>query len=147
MKYVRRYTLDCQVDMHSSQFQSLCSTKSSSEMLQNLPYFIYLYENPLSCFFRFSFRATLYFYLMNSLVYVNIDIRKKYKVARNETRKNQLWVFVCLRYGKFWSISLELFIEHKPSNSEKWWCNGLKSNLNMTSWKRSVRVISNLDCR
>ena len=26
---------------HSSQFQSLCSTKSSSEMLENLPYFIY----------------------------------------------------------------------------------------------------------
>ena len=31
---------------HSSQFQRLCSTKSSSEMLQNLPYFIYIYENP-----------------------------------------------------------------------------------------------------
>ena len=32
--------------MHSSQFQSLCSTKSSSKMIQNLPYFIQVYENP-----------------------------------------------------------------------------------------------------
>ena len=29
----------------------------------------YIYENP-SSFFRFSFRATLYIYLMNALVYV-----------------------------------------------------------------------------
>ena len=33
--------------------------KSSSEMLQNLPYFIY--TKTQSCFFRFLFRATLYF--------------------------------------------------------------------------------------
>ena len=32
----------------------------------------YVYENPYS-FFRFSFRATLYFYLMNALIYVDID--------------------------------------------------------------------------
>ena len=44
---------------HSSQFQSLCSTKCSSEMLQNLPYFIYIYENP-KLFFPFC--AILYFY-------------------------------------------------------------------------------------
>ena len=47
--------------LHSSQIQGLCSTKSSSETLQNLPYFIYLYENPkllfpffISCYFIFS---------------------------------------------------------------------------------------------
>ena len=32
----------------------------------------YVKENPCS-FFRFSLRATLYFYLMNALVYVDID--------------------------------------------------------------------------
>ena len=32
----------------------------------------YVFENQHS-FFRFSFRATLGFYLMNALVYVNID--------------------------------------------------------------------------
>ena len=56
--------------------------KCSSETLQNLLYFV--------VFFRFSFHATLYFYLMNALVYVGIDqgIHKvKYKVARNEKRK------------------------------------------------------------
>ena len=43
--------------LHSSQFQSLCSTKSSSETLQNLPYFVH--TKTQSCFFRFSFCATL----------------------------------------------------------------------------------------
>ena len=56
---------------HSSQFQSLCSTKRSSEMLQNLPYFIYTKSQ--SYFFHFSFRATLFFPLMNAPVYVEID--------------------------------------------------------------------------
>ena len=32
----------------------------------------YVSENPCT-FFRFSFRANLYFYLMNALVYVDID--------------------------------------------------------------------------
>ena len=63
-----------------------------NEMLQqNASKFtiFYVSENPCS-FFRFSFRATLYFYLMNALVYVNIDQgihEVKYKVARNEKRK------------------------------------------------------------
>ena len=46
-----------QVCIHSSQFQSLCSTKSPSETLQNLSYF--MHTKTQSCFFRFSFRATL----------------------------------------------------------------------------------------
>ena len=82
---------------HSSQFQGMCSTKSSSETLQNLPYFIYSTKTQ-SCFFRFSFHATLYFYLMNALVYVNIEYQGihlvKYKVAQNEKQKKQLWVFM-----------------------------------------------------
>ena len=40
-------------------------------MLQNLPYFMYMKTQ--SCFFHVSFRATLYFSLMNALVYVDID--------------------------------------------------------------------------
>ena len=42
--------------------------KCSSEMLQNLLYF--MYKKPHVVIFRFSFRATLYFYLMNAQVYV-----------------------------------------------------------------------------
>ena len=60
--------------------------KWPGETLQNLPYFIY--TKTQSCFFHFSFRATLFFPLMNALVYVDIDIREKNKVARNEKRKN-----------------------------------------------------------
>ena len=63
--------LPVKLGTHSSQFQGLCLMKSSSETLQNLPYFIY--TKTQSCFFRFSFRATLYFYIMNALVYVDID--------------------------------------------------------------------------
>ena len=54
-----------EVALHSSQFQCFCSTKSSSEMLQNLPYFIY-YTKTQSCFIRISFGATLFFSLMNA---------------------------------------------------------------------------------
>ena len=75
--------------LHSSQFQSLCLTKCSSETLQNFPYIIY--TRTQSCFFRFSFCVTLYFYLMNALVYVDID------------------------------VSLELFIKHKLWNWEEWY--------------------------
>ena len=35
-------------------------------------------------------------------------------------RKKQLWVFVYIKYGKFWSNFLELFIKHKPLFSEEW---------------------------
>ena len=43
--------------------------ENSSETLQNLPYFIY--TKTQICFIRFFIHATLYFYLMNALVYVN----------------------------------------------------------------------------
>ena len=55
--------------MHTSQFQTLGSTKSSSKMF----HILYTYKKTQSCFFRFSFRATLCFYLMNALVYVDIE--------------------------------------------------------------------------
>ena len=65
----------------------------------------YIYEN-LKWLFRFSFLTTLYFSIMNALVYVDIDhgmafIREKNKVAQNEKRKKQLWVFAYIKYGKF----------------------------------------------
>ena len=58
------------IPMHSSEINGLRSTKCSSETLQNLLYF--MYKKTHVVLFRFSFRATLYFYLMNALVYVNI---------------------------------------------------------------------------
>ena len=48
---------------HSSQFHGLCSTKCSSETLQNLPYFIYIYlQKPKVAFSVFHFMQ-LYFWL------------------------------------------------------------------------------------
>ena len=44
----------------------------------------------------------------------------KHKVARNEKWKKQFWVFVYIKYGKFWSISLSHFIKHKLLISEGW---------------------------
>ena len=35
---------------------------------------LYRYTKTQSCFFHFSFRATLFFPLMNALVYVDIDL-------------------------------------------------------------------------
>ena len=87
--------------------------KCSSETLQNLIHFVYK-KTPCSLF-RFSFRATLYFYLMNALVYVDIHQGihiVKCKVARNT--KKTTWVFLYIKYRKFWSVSLEHFIERKP---------------------------------
>ena len=46
-------------------------------------------------------------------------IRRKNKVAWNEKWKKQLWVFVYIKYDKFWSISLGHFIKHEPLISEE----------------------------
>ena len=53
---------------HSSEIRGLCLKKWPTEMLQNLPYF--LYTKTQVCFFRFSSRATFLFTLMNALVYM-----------------------------------------------------------------------------
>ena len=41
----------------------------------------------------------------------------KYHEMKNEITT---WVFVFQKYSKFWSISLEHFIKHKPRISEEW---------------------------
>ena len=94
------------------------STKCSSETLQNLLYFMYK-KTHVGSFFRFSFRATLYFYLM---VYDLWRHRPGHSlVARNEKwKKLPTWVFLLQKYGKFWIISLEHYVEHKPLISEEW---------------------------
>ena len=100
----------------------MCLTKSSSEMLQNLPYFIY--TKTQSCFFSFSFRPTLFFCLIYALVYVDFRqirtfIRQKNKVTRNEKRNATLG-FHTYKIWHILRISLELFVEHKPWNWEEW---------------------------
>ena len=46
------------------------------EMLQNLLYF--MYKKTHEVFFHFSFCATLYFSLMNALVYVDLVVDSRY---------------------------------------------------------------------
>ena len=41
--------------------------------------------------------------------------------ARYVKQKKQLCVFIYIKYGKFWSVSLELFVEHKLWNWEEWY--------------------------
>ena len=92
--------------------------KLSSKMLQILPYF--WNTKTQIVFFRFSFRATFFFFIVEALVSVDIDQGIHYynsKVARNE--KN-LFNPSFQKYGKFWSISLDNFTKHKPLISEEW---------------------------
>ena len=77
------------------------------------------YENPCS-FFRISFRATLFFSIMNALVCVDIGKKIKY-IAWNEKRKKNIHGFSYSKIYKYgnWSISLGHFIKHKPLISEE----------------------------
>ena len=82
----------------------------------------YFWNTTQVFFFHFSFYATLFFPLTNAHVYVNIDQGihwGKNKVAQNKKRKKTSWVFVFQKYGKFWSVSLGHFIQHKPLISEE----------------------------
>ena len=69
------YTTILKNTAHSLEFRNsrgLRSTKCSKQNASKFAISYIILENP-SSFFRFSFRATLYFYLMNALVYVDID--------------------------------------------------------------------------
>ena len=73
----------------------MCSTICSSETLQNLTYF--MYKKTHEVFFVFHFVQLYIFTLWMPLVYVDIYIK----------------------YSKFWSVSLEHFVERKPLFSEE----------------------------
>ena len=91
------------------------SKKCSSEILINLLSFIYTYI----VFFRFSSYAILLFSLINALVYVSIDRDIHKGRMKNDKKKNNVGSSY-KKYGKFWSISLEHFVERKRLISEKW---------------------------
>ena len=55
--------------IHSSKIRGLCSMKWPSELLQNLPYFIYTKTQSVPFFISCNF----VFSLMNAMVYVNVD--------------------------------------------------------------------------
>ena len=77
---------------HSSEIRDLCLMKWHGEMLQNLTYFIY--TKTQSCFFHFSFRATLFF--PNECPGLWAFISKQ-----NEKWKKTTCIFRFQKYGKF----------------------------------------------
>ena len=97
------------VASHSSEIRSLCLVKCSCKMLENLSQFWNTKTHVV-----FSFRAALFFSLMNALVYVNIEqgihYREKDKVAPNEKRKNQCGFLYSKSMANFeaflWNIKL-----------------------------------------
>ena len=79
-----------------------------------LPYFWNKKTQIYVAFFVFI-SSNFGFVTADALIYVNIiDCIhcNKSKVAQNE-KQNPIWVFLFQKYGKFWSVSLELFIKHK----------------------------------
>ena len=84
---------------HTSKIIVLRSSLNSEEMLQN---FLYLYKKKTQAVFFIL--SNFPFYLMNALIYVDIDqgIHKvKRKVARNEKRKKLLGFSFCINVAKF----------------------------------------------
>ena len=81
-----------------------------------------IYTKTLSCFFYFSFCATLCNECPGPWRWHRPAWHSLGKLAWNKKWKKQLWVFVYLyiKYCKFWSISLELFTEHTPWNWQEW---------------------------
>ena len=67
---------------HSSEIRALRSTLCPRETLQNLPYLMYKIT-PCS-FFRFSFRATLYFYPKKN--YMGFLIHNIYQILKRFAR-------------------------------------------------------------
>ena len=72
-----------------------------------------------SCFFHFSFRATLF--SPNKCPGLcwhgpgHYSLGKKIKLHEMKNGKGNFgFLYRYIKYGKFWSILLELFIKHKP---------------------------------
>ena len=106
---------------HSSEIKGLCLMKCSSETFQNLPYF-WNKKTQTVFFFIFHFEQL---WICNSRCpdlcwhrpghpLLQIQSSSKWKM------KTTIWVFLFQIYGKFWSVSLDNFIKHKPPISEKW---------------------------
>ena len=78
-----------------------------------------------SCIFHFVLYLISPRYMPWSMSIVNIDQGIQNKVGWNEKREKQLWVFIYIyqiyiTYGKFWSVSFELFVtKHKLRNGEE----------------------------
>ena len=86
---------------------------------RTLQSFLYLCKKKTQIgFFSFFISSTFHFYLMNALVYDNIDqdIHKwKNESCSKWKTKKITWVFSLYKYRKFWTVSLEFKLERKTS--------------------------------
>ena len=98
--------------VHSSQFQDLCSKKSSTETLQNLPYF-WNKKTLIIGFFSFCY-CVCPSLSWHSPGHPLLQIQSCWK---GKKPKN-IWLFLFQKYGKFWSVSRDNFIKHKPLISD-----------------------------
>ena len=105
---------------HSSEKRGFHSTFWPREMPPNL---IWLYKKKTLVIFCFLFQVTLSLYLMNALVYVNIDqdIHKVKTQSYSKWKTKTTWVFFLHKHSKFWSVSLGQKVESKPLFSEEWY--------------------------
>ena len=81
-------------NIHSSEFQDFCSTKGSSKLPRNLPYFS-----------------------LKLLVYAGTHLGNKWKTI---TANLGFCIFKLKVDCKFWSVYLELFVKCKPWNLDKY---------------------------
>ena len=95
---------------HTSEIRGLCLMKcSSSETLQNLPYF---WNKTTQVFF--SFFISCYFNFVPPLILRGKIMYHKMKKEKKLLYVVCTWLFLFQKYGKFWSASLEHCNKHKP---------------------------------
>ena len=105
--------------LHSSEIRGLCLRKCPRKMLQNLAY-LTIMRKPKIAFSIFHFML-LYFFPNECPG--QCRHRPGHSLGEKQSCmkwKKQLWVFVYMKYGKFWSILVGHFIKHKPLKSEEW---------------------------
>ena len=111
---IENYTILKQYTHYSLEERGLLSTFCSGEMLRILPYFMYKKTPAVFCLFFIS--CNFQFYLMNSMVYVDIDQgihRWKMKVAWNEKGKKLLGFSFYINIGNFEAFLRNLNLSEK----------------------------------
>ena len=60
--------------------------------------------------------------------------------------KKTTWVFLYIKHSKFWNVSLEHFVEHKPLIYEECFCCYLRGNARGSAfWEEITRLGDSLD--
>ena len=115
---------------YSSEIRGLCLMKWPSETLQNLSYFWNTNTHLGFCDFFISYYFI--FSLMNAL-----HPARPWSISTKKTT----WIFLWLKYGKIWSVSLGHFIKHKPLISEE--CSLMRQKTVNLNFSRQIFSVEN----